>query len=229
MDLKEIDLVDPQIHWYYQSKLKAVKKALRLWGHSFSRIVDVGAGSGFFGLEIIKDLKGVQLICVDLNYPKDYVGDNGVIFQKSSDRCVADVYLLIDVLEHVKDDVKLLNEYVEMAPKGSIFIQTVPAFEFLWSSHDDFLEHERRYNKKGLEIVNSLSGLEVLSSGYLFGTIFPLVFIARKLRSRSKNSSDMKPAPRVVNSILKFVVSLEHKLPLNRCFGLSVMVISKKI
>ena len=45
MDLKEIDLVDPQIHWYYQSKLRVVKKALKRFGHSFSSIVDVGAGS----------------------------------------------------------------------------------------------------------------------------------------------------------------------------------------
>ncbi len=48
MDLKEFDLVDPSTHWYYQSKLFALRKELAQHGHGVQHVIDVGAGSGFF-------------------------------------------------------------------------------------------------------------------------------------------------------------------------------------
>ena len=44
----------------------------------------------------------------------------------------------MDVLEHVADDLALLKEYVDKARPGTAFLITVPAFQFLWSGHDDF-------------------------------------------------------------------------------------------
>ena len=55
------------------------------------------------------------------------------------------VILLMDVLEHVDDDVGLLRAYAEPARPGTRFIVSVPAFSWLWSAHDEFLEHRRRY------------------------------------------------------------------------------------
>ena len=52
---------------------------------------------------------------------------------------------MMDVLEHVSDDVGLVREYAKRAKPGTRFVVSVPAFMWLWSGHDVFLEHHRRY------------------------------------------------------------------------------------
>jgi hypothetical protein len=48
MDLKELDVLGADVgdHWYYASKARAIRRFLG--SPDASRILDVGAGSGFF-------------------------------------------------------------------------------------------------------------------------------------------------------------------------------------
>ena len=48
MDVKEQELLGPAIdgHWYYRAKSAAMLRMLR--GQAIRRVVDIGAGSGFF-------------------------------------------------------------------------------------------------------------------------------------------------------------------------------------
>jgi SAM-dependent methyltransferase len=55
-------------------------------------------------------------------------------------------FLLMDVLEHVQDDVGLLTELIEAASPGAYFLLTVPANPALWSKHDESHLHYRRYD-----------------------------------------------------------------------------------
>ena len=52
--------------------------------------------------------------------------------------------MIADVLEHVDDDLALLRQYAAKLGEGGRIVITVPAFSFLWSGHDVFLEHRRR-------------------------------------------------------------------------------------
>ena len=136
---------------------------------------------------------------------------------------------MIDVLEHVIDDVKLLSHYVNEAQAGATFIITVPAFMVLWSSHDDFLEHERRYTRGELERVVGLSGLTIEESKYLFSILTPIIFLIRKLKSKlNRVGSDMKEMSPLTNAILRAICIFEHKYLSNRLFGLSVIMRVKK-
>ena len=45
----------------------------------------------------------------------------------------------------------LLRHYAAKVPSGAHFLVTVPAFRFLWSGHDVFLEHKRRYTLAEIE------------------------------------------------------------------------------
>ena len=76
-------------------------------------------------------------------------------FRREIGELHADVVLLMDVLEHVEDDVGLLRQYVEKVPSGARFLISVPAFQVLWSDHDVFLEHKRRYTVAKVEHVVS--------------------------------------------------------------------------
>ena len=229
MDIKEVGLVNPASHWYYQSKLVAVKRMLPLLPKD-SITVDVGAGSGFFGLNAIPTRPKASVLFIDPEYKND-IPESVSLFNTFSEcpHTPGDLYLLIDVLEHVIDDVKLLSHYVNEAQAGATFIITVPAFMALWSPHDDFLEHERRYTRGELERVVGLSGLTIEESRYLFSILTPIIFLIRKLKSKSNRvGSDMKEMSALANAILRAVCIFEHKYLSNRLFGLSVIIRAKK-
>ena len=62
----------------------------------------------------------------------------------------ADIVLAMDVLEHIQDDYSTLKEWKNTLKPNGLLLITVPAFQHLWSSHDIFLGHHRRYNKKDI-------------------------------------------------------------------------------
>jgi hypothetical protein len=55
----------------------------------------------------------------------------------------------------------------------------------LWSGHDVFLEHIKRYRRRELVSVNRHVGLKIVRSGYLFSTIFPFVVIVSLILVKS--------------------------------------------
>ena len=231
MDIKENGLVNTDTNWYYRAKVTAVIRKLKSYPN-IGLLIDVGSGSGFFGSEIAKVKRVENKIFIDPGYSA-----SPPINLKSSEWYVecphlsGDVYLFIDVLEHVDEDSQLLQHYVEEASDQAVFIISVPAFSFLWSKHDDFLEHKRRYTRKDLEKKATLAGLSIISSGYLFSSVFPLVYLVRlfkKIVNDKSMSSDMREYPIFLNSFLKWLCQLEHKYSINRYFGTSVILSGKK-
>jgi hypothetical protein len=55
---------------------------------------------------------------------------------------------LFDVIEHIEDDIKFLNEIYEKVSVGTFIFVNVPAMMHLFSETDEFAGHFRRYNKK---------------------------------------------------------------------------------
>ena len=147
MDLKEEDILGSDIgrHWYYQSKAAALRRMVG--GLRPQRLLDVGAGSGFFSRHLLAN--GAQsALCVDVGYERTWdetVGGKPVLYRRDCDATDCDLVLMMDVLEHVDNDAGLVSHYATKVPAGAHFLVTVPAFRFLWSGHDVFLEHKRRY------------------------------------------------------------------------------------
>ncbi len=195
-------------------------------------ILDVGAGSAFFLKEARKIFTEARCIAMDPNYTIEQSQlVNGIEYTKSSLGIQADLYLMVDVLEHIEDDLIVLSNYVNHAPSGSVFLISVPAFEFLWSPHDVFLGHFRRYTIKTLTTLVESSRLECLESHYLFGPIFPIVYLTRKIRSLNKNkpaNSDMKKPSMVENVLLTRLLKSSRWPNINGIVGTSVFVVARK-
>ena len=196
MDLKEAGLLCDDIanHWYYRSKAAAMIRLLRGWEPSV--ILDVGAGSGFFSRYLLRHTSASEAWCIDPNYPRDSNAlEDGkpLHYRRFVNSTAADLVLLMDVLEHVADDVDLLAAQVAKASPGARFLISVPAFQLLWSGHDEFLEHKRRYTIGGLEEVVQDAGLKVAHSAYYFGLVFP---VAATLRLGSRWGMGGTAAPR---------------------------------
>lgn len=236
MDLKEEDILGAQIedHWYYRAKLKAVLRELT--DVPFDRVLDVGAGSGFFSRRILATTQACEATCVDPNYAtesEEMVAGKPLRFRRDVGSTSADLVLMMDVIEHVPDDTALVREYAGTASSGTHFLVTVPAFMWLWSGHDVFLEHYRRYTLAGLNEVLHQAGLEVVHGHYFFGAVLPMVAAVRGWKRMTQTGeptgSDMKPVSKPINDALFGLSALEVALMrLNRLGGTSVFALARK-
>jgi 2-polyprenyl-3-methyl-5-hydroxy-6-metoxy-1,4-benzoquinol methylase len=232
VDLKEEAALGEAIdsHWYYVSKARMLEAHIP---DRNLRLLDVGAGAGWFSRWLLRRGTAAHAVCVDPGYPEDreeIVEGRPILFRRSVEATDADVVLLMDVLEHVDDDVKLLSDYMRIARPGTRFFITVPAFMFLWSAHDDYLEHRRRYTLDQLLRTVEKSGASTISTHYYFASIFPIAAAVRLLqRQRPADHSDMKPAPGWLNRILIAILSIERVwMRLNRFAGLTVVCLCQK-
>ena len=233
MDLKEEDILGADIgrHWSYRSKAAALRRAVGSLAPK--RLLDVGAGSGFFSRHLLERTAAESALCVDIGYPADRddsVAGKPVRYRRDTGPTDCDLVLMMDVLEHVDDDRWLVRHYADKVPSGAHFLVTVPAFAFLWSGHDVFLEHKRRYRLPEIESSMRDAGLEIVRGSYYFGFVFPLAAAVRLAdRNTTEPRSSLKKQGTVTNSILTTICAAELPLfPLNRLAGLSCFVLAKK-
>lgn len=236
MDLKEVELLGAGVgkHWYYRAKAAALTRLLS--GKGARRVLDVGAGSAFFSRHLVECGMADEVCCVDISYPEDrsevFLGRQ-MQFTRSVGALYFDVALFMDVLEHVDDDVALLREYVKKAPSGARFVVSVPAFRSLWSPHDVFLGHKRRYRLSEIEGVCRSAGLTVRSGCYYFGSVFPVAALRRLLfrfrATEEKPMSDLRAHGVLINSALHgLCISELPFMRLNRAFGLTAFCFAEK-
>jgi len=237
VDLKEEDILGEAVsgHWYYQSKATALLGYVKHLNHK--SILDVGAGSGFFSKELLKRTNSRSALCIDTSYQSErseVIYGKSVLYRTQSGPVDADLVLMMDVLEHVDSDVDLLCEYISKVSAGTHFLITVPAFSFLWSGHDVFLGHKRRYTLKEIEHVVEKAGLIVERSSYYFGLVFPLA-AALRLLDRNHDSrehpprSQLKKHSPIINVVLNSICTVDRLfLRFNRLAGLSAFCLARK-
>ena len=221
-------------HWYYRAKSAAMLRMLR--GEAVGEVLDVGAGSGFFSRVLLDRTAAPASTCVDPNYDAESSEDhNGkpIGFVRAVESFGGNVVLMMDVLEHVPDDAALLRDYAARVQPGTRFLITVPAHKWMWSGHDVFLEHYRRYTLGDVEQLISRAGLTRVTTSYYFGLTLPLaagVRLGRRLNPLHVETpgSDMRPHGALVNQVLLRLSQFElGLLGRNRLAGLSVIAVAR--
>lgn len=239
MDLKEDSILGDDIrhHWYYVAKGRAMRQIL--CDIKVPEVLDVGAGSGIFSRQLLDSGLCDSAVCVDPNYRQEKTEThNGkpIRFVKKSAATAQKLMLMMDVLEHVSDDLALLKEYTNsMEAEGHVLI-TVPAFQFMWSPHDVFLEHHRRYSLKQIEALVRKAQLTPVRSCYYFASLFPAVAAMRlckslfRKRSSTAARSELKIYPNWLNRALTTIHDIERLtvFRFNRLFGLTVFCLCRK-
>jgi SAM-dependent methyltransferase len=138
---------------------------------------------------------------------------------------------LLDVLEHVPDDLASLRAIHRRLKPGGALLLTVPANPWMWSAHDAAHHHFRRYTKKQLAELFLRSGLEVQLLSYFNTLLFPLVAAARvtgKVTRKDSADDSLPSAP--VTSVLRRVFGLEAgiigRVPMP--FGVSLVAVVRR-
>ncbi|NML32532.1 class I SAM-dependent methyltransferase [Paraburkholderia antibiotica] len=143
-----------------------------------------------------------------------------------------DLICFFDCLEHIADDTASLARMQDLlTPRGRIVV-TVPAGKKLWSAHDVFLHHYRRYSRDSLLRCASAAGYEVERISYFNTLLYPLALAARwadRLLQRQRSTGDAIP-PAPLNAALYRIFSAERhwlaRAPLP--YGVSLFAILRK-
>lgn len=136
----------------------------------------------------------------------------------------ADLYLLMDVLEHVPDDFLLLSTLLSRCKRGALVLITVPAHEHLWSSHDEALQHYRRYDSDRLQQVWDGLPVSVRLISYFNARLYlPIRLVRwasrRTRRSYGQHGTDLTLPPNPVNRFLTRLLGGEARVIVDAFVG----------
>lgn len=226
MDLLENSIGDPMSHWYYKHKFREIFRSIRKYKEDFGSLSDVGSGSAVFSQELSKLYSESKFNLIDINYTSQQISESNTQMKYTKNIEPADIFLLTDVLEHIENANDFFKQICDFGKENDLVIITVPAFMQLWSGHDVFLKHFRRYTKKSL--INELQDMpiEILEIKYLYQTLFLPAYLYRKIFG-SKSSSQLKKNNRMIDFFLNSLLKFEHYSKLKLPFGISILLIAK--
>ena len=214
-------------HFWFKGRKVILQKILSRYLKGKLKILDIGCGAGFStSLVNKKEIIGLDKNKSALFYSrllgiKVVQGDAILLPFKDG---VFDFIFLLDLLEHVEDDRKVLKEVKRVGKKGGLIIITVPAFKKLWSKHDEYHGHYRRYSMREITEKLRKENLRVLKSTYFNFFLFPLIVIAKKFEKRGSHLQ--RKIPPFLNEILSVLFAFESCfLDFGFPFGVSILCV----
>lgn len=215
-----------QAVWYNKWTVKKFASFLK------GDILEVGCGIGNF-TTTLKEYGNVWAIDINENYVKQTaqsVNDNtnvglgniekGKYFFKGQK---FDCIVCLNVLEHIRDDKRALENMYELLKTDGFLILLVPAYDFLYGEIDKSIGHFRRYNKNQLKSMLEDMGFKIIKSrviNFLGGIGW---WISSKLFSEIRVDENKI---QVFNFVAPMVLPLEDVI--EPPFGTSILIVAKK-
>ncbi|WP_294260634.1 class I SAM-dependent methyltransferase [uncultured Sphingomonas sp.] len=226
-------------HWWYRARREILADYLTREASlpKAARILEIGCGTGH-NLPMLAGFGEVDAIEIDpaargfaAERLGKAVGDAPLPSLTGVERGAYDLIAVLDVVEHVEDDVGALRGMAEVLKPGGAILITVPAHPWMWSAHDTVNHHHRRYSKRTLDKAIRNAGLRHNGLRYFNSLLFPVAVAARVAgKLTGKDDSDDSPPAAPVNKALEAVFRLERHLvgrvPLPP--GLSIITLVRK-
>lgn len=228
-------------HWWFAARSEIVRRIIERYGNlnKGDTILDIGCGTGAIMKELSKsyNMVGIDMSPLAVEYSKKRGLTN--VFEMSAQEFPKEKFnvkavLLLDVIEHIDDDVDVLKTARDIVGRDGRVIITVPAYQWMWSAHDVANHHKRRYNSTTLRASLAAAGLQPIKMTYYNTLLFPLAAL-KKLIDRNKDvkgASDAVDQPSaLVNSIFKTIFASEKSIvpSINLPYGVSLLTVAKPI
>jgi len=239
-------------HFWFRARNKAIAALASQIASSMTtgyRVLEAGCGTGNVLRVLERTCSGGMVVGMDffpegLHYARQRTscslvqGDiNALPFAGQFD-----LVCLFDVLEHLQNDVRVLQIIKGVLSQSGVLLLTVPAHPSLWSYFDEASHHCRRYEMGELKSKLVGTGYRVEYITYYMASIFPLVWLGRRVRSLARRkatpdvdgskalaSGELRVVPGV-NGLLAFLLSLEAPLIAGRWhlpIGTSLLVVAR--
>jgi SAM-dependent methyltransferase len=209
-------------HWWYRGRrtvLDGITAGLGLPPQA--RILDAGCGSGRNMVELARNgvVTGIELSETSVALARER--DAGeVILGSVLDMPFADasfdLAVSLDVIEHLEDDFCALRELRRTVAPGGALLVTVPAYQWLWSGHDEINHHHRRYTRRSLQQVAERAGWRQERTTYFNSLLLPVAILLRVLdrinTKTTESSLDLWVPPEPLNWMLERPLAIEAAL-----------------
>lgn len=136
----------------------------------------------------------------------------------------------LDVLEHLEHPEEAAIELARRTRPGGLWVVTVPAFQSLWTAHDDLNQHFRRYRRRELVQLLEGAGLEILDAQYFFGwPAMAKLGVRAKERLLGAHPTPPRIPPAPINALCYGLSRAEQALGavLPMPFGSSVVAVAR--
>lgn len=206
-------------HWWYQGRRRVLERTIeRLGLPAGASILDAGCGSGRNMVELAHhgSVTGVELSDVSVELARER--DSGEVLEGSVmdmpiDDDTFDLVVSLDVIEHLDDDVGALRELRRVTRPGGALLVTVPAYQWLWSGHDEINHHRRRYDRASLLAAAGEAGWSCELATHFNSLLLPVAILLRALERigpvSSNSSLDLWVPPAPLNWLLRQPLHLE--------------------
>jgi len=208
-------------HWWYRARRDILSDYLARYGGlpAGARILEIGCGTGH-NLPMLAKFGSVEAIEIDpaargiaSERLGRAVGDAPLPDLPGVERGAYDLVAVLDVVEHIADDVAALAAMRSLLKPGGKVLIAVPAHQWMWSAHDVVNHHHRRYSKRTLSAAIEAAGLRAVKLRWFNSLLFPLAAAARIVgRLRGKDDSDDSPPARPLNALFERIFRLERHL-----------------
>jgi SAM-dependent methyltransferase len=209
-------------HWWYRGRRKALDGVIAALGlPPHARILDAGCGSGRNMIELARfgAVTGVELSDTSVALARArHAGEvvEGSVLEMPFADDSFDLGVSLDVIEHLEDDLGALRELRRTIAPGGQLLVTVPAYQWLWSGHDEINHHHRRYTRQTLQRVAEEAGWRQTRTTYFNSLLLPAAIVLRVLdrfsRKTTESSLDLWIPPEPLNVALEQPLNLEAAL-----------------
>jgi SAM-dependent methyltransferase len=203
-------------HWWYRGRRRIIRAELdRLPLPAGADVLDAGCGSGRTLEELTGygRVSGIELSPEAARVARDR-GDFDVRIGRLEELpwqpATFELITCLDVIEHTPDDRVTLRELRRVSKPGGWLLVTVPAYQALWSQHDEANHHFRRYARRTLRAAALEAGWSVQRMTSFNSVLLApaaAVRLARRRRERANGQADYTPdlqlGPAWLNGILE--------------------------
>ncbi len=209
-------------HWWYRGRRAVIEHELtRLSLADDASALDAGCGSGRTLLQLARHcphVAGIELSGEAAKLARqrgDFDVRTGRMEQPPWKPGTFDLITCLDVIEHTPDDVVALRELLRVSRPGAWLMLTVPAYQALWSLHDELNHHYRRYSRRRLARSLAESGwrLERMTSfnSLLLGPAALVRLLHRWHVVANPYTTELQLPPRWLNAALELPLWLESR------------------
>ena len=179
-----------------------------------SKILDIGAGEGDLAivlaqygtvtaLDVSKEALSKMPSCAQVTPTIGNAVDLPFLHHTFDTVC------LFDVLEHITDDMRAIQEARRVLKPGGLLLITVPLHSWLFSAHDRANGHKRRYSTNGIRAL--LRDFTPLRLGYWNCTLLPIIACVRIIRRNVPPRFDDDELPEWLNKLFWKIIHRENQ------------------
>jgi SAM-dependent methyltransferase len=239
--LMKATLAVDEHHWWYRGRRRVIRAQLdQLPLPQGARVLDAGCGSGRTLQELVDygTVQGVELDTEAAEVARSR-GHGEVLVGRLEElpfpEATFDLITCLDVIEHTPDDRATLAELRRVCRPGGWLLVTVPAYQALWSFHDEANHHFRRYSRRMLADAAVSSGWTVARmtsfNSLLLAPAAAVRLAQRRFGTHNGYTNDLALGPAWLNDVLEQPLRMEagwlargRALP----FGLSLMAVLRR-